>query len=216
MWDQALDQLGVELSQGRACTTERLREGRQEWSVLRHLHRQLKLAAEQRGGELPLIHARQVRLVKDGLDELSGEKRNSQVLFRTFLCINDADLNRAAIETSDGTPCVQPFILQDLSRVEGRDIAVDTLEQLLIPLVAEDSLWDHLPSDRGDALAVVLIDGEPLIQVGRALAVPKRTAAGDRREQREHDATGRVQVRKLVFGSEWQIDVHALQVGPAV
>jgi hypothetical protein len=48
------------------------------------------------------------------------------------------------------------------------------------------------------------------------LPVGDRRTRGQRRDQRENQPDRRMQARKLRVAAEWQVDMHALQIGPAM
>src|SRR5690606_8603211 len=121
-------------------------------------------ARERIDGPCLLIVPRGPTFVDQGAEDLDDEGHDGEVGGGAFLDVDDADLDRAAIETGDGAAGIEPFVLEGAARIERGDITVYALEDLLIVVPGGvDGLGDDGGGDGGDAGGVGAVGLEAVV-----------------------------------------------------
>ncbi|OIQ70291.1 hypothetical protein GALL_480980 [mine drainage metagenome] len=164
-----------------------------------------------------LLGQRGPSAVIQGAHRGDGCSRDGEVCLRAFLHVDDPDFQGVPIEARDHAARIEPFMPQHALRVVRRNLPVHRGENpRLVVGAARHRVRDH-PPDQGRNLALVAaVVFHAKIHEAAEPALGKRRARCQRREHGQQQADGGVQAGKFVIAGERQVEVHALQIGPAM
>ena len=131
--------------------------------------------------------------------------------------VNQPYFDGIAVETSDRPARVEPFVSQYASGIIVLDLNIHGSENaLLVVRSVGHRLGNYLTGDSRNASGVVPIGFQAVIQNSGIAAFDYRGAGRDRGQQWQDQANRGVKSRELLVIAEGQVDMYALDVGPAV